>query len=87
MAKLVPVVSATTSTTAWGQYFGSTSRQDVGNLVIHTVGNIYFNTTNADSGAGYLSAGTYSLGPIDPSTVWVKAISTTNTISGYMVIP
>jgi len=46
---------------------------------------MYFNTSAVDAGKGYLGAGTYNLGPIDPSTVFIIAVSGTPTISGYFV--
>jgi hypothetical protein len=85
MARFVPAVSASGSTSTWLQLFGSTSRQDTTAVWIHSAGNVYFNTSAADSGKGYLGAGTYNLGPIDPSTVFILAVSGTPTISGYFV--
>jgi len=84
MARFVPAVSATGSTSTWTQLFGSTS-QTATAVWIHGSGNMYFNTSAADTGKGYLSAGTYNLGPIDPSTVFILAVSGTPNISGYFV--
>ena len=84
MPRFVPAASDTASTTVWKQPFGSTS-QSATAVWLHVAGNVYLNTTNSDTGRGYLSAGTYNLGPVDPSTVWVLAVSTASNLSGYYV--
>jgi hypothetical protein len=86
MPRFIPAESASVSSANYVQLFGSTSIGGTTNVVLHCSANMYFNTANSDTGKGYLGAGTYSFGPIDPSTVWIKAVSTTGTCSGYVLM-
>lgn len=86
MPRFIPAASSSVASTAYVQLFGSTSIGGATNVVLHCSQNVYFNTANDDTGKGYLGAGTYSFGPIDPSTLWVKAVSTTATCSGYVLM-
>ena len=86
MPRFIPAVSASVTTGAYVQLFGSTSIGGTTNVVLHCAANMYFNSADSDTGKGYLGAGTYNFGPIDPSTLWVKAVSTTGTCSGYALM-
>jgi hypothetical protein len=86
MPRFIPAVSATVASSGYVQLFGSTSIGGATNVVLHCSVNVYFNSYDSDSGKGYLGAGTYSFGPIDPSTLWVKAVSTSGTCSGYVLM-
>lgn len=86
MPRFIPAASTSVTTASFVQLFGSTSFGGTTNVVAHFAGNMYFNTADSDTGKGYLGAGTYNFGPIDPSTLWVKAVSATSTCSGYVVM-
>lgn len=86
MPRIIAAASSSVTTTAYVQLFGTTSIGGTTKVVLHCAGNVYFNTADSDTGKGYLGAGTYDFGPIDPSTVWVKAVSATSTCSGYVLM-